>query len=106
MKFTISLLCLLLTLTLSSCATNDNPPCRRVNAQEFMRQHTFKGIASDRFIGISNPKARFSKSGKAYKEIWELGLFYGWAVIWVPVEELPPDYVAEAPQKPNRSEKP
>ena len=100
MRFIISLHCLLLTLTLGSCATNDNPPCRRVTAKEFMRPHTFKGIASDRFIGISSPKMNDSKSGKAFKEIWELGLFHGWAVIWIPVAELPPDYVAEAHRKP------
>lgn len=89
---------------LVSCATNDHPPCRRVNAQEFMRPHTFKGIASDRFIGTSKPLSFFSKSGKAYKEIWEPGLFHGWAVIWIPVTELPPDYLAEARQKPNRTQ--
>lgn len=87
---------------LGSCATNDNPPCRRVNAQEFMRPHTFKGIPTDRFIGISKPTTPSGKSGKAYKEIWKLGLFHDWAVIWIPLEELPPDYVAEAHQKPNR----
>ncbi|MDI1315513.1 hypothetical protein [Prosthecobacter sp.] len=90
---------------LGSCATNDNPPCRKVSAQEFMRPHTFKGIASDRFIGITKPITPSSKSGKAYKEIWEMGLFYGWAVIWIPVEELPPDYIARVHQQPNRSER-
>ncbi|HEY1052709.1 MAG TPA: hypothetical protein VGE39_23220 [Prosthecobacter sp.] len=97
---------LLLTAVLVSCATNDNPPCRRVTAQQFMRPHTFKGIPSDRFIGISQPKQGSTKAGKAFKEIWEFGFNHSWAIIWVPVNELPADYVAEAHRKPNRPEKP
>ena len=47
-------------LLLSACASNDNPPCRRVSAREFMRPHTFKGIASDEFIGVSGAPSRFA----------------------------------------------
>ncbi len=93
---------LLLTLGLGSCATDDNPPCRRVTAEEFMRPHTFKGIATDRFIGISPPLRNSTKAAKVFKEIWEMGLNHGWAVIWAPVDELPADYLKEARQKPNR----
>jgi len=90
---------------LSACASNDNPPCRRVSATEFMRPHTFKGIASDEFIGLSGAPPRFSRmknEGKAFKKIWEFGLFHGWAVIWCPEEDLPKDYLLNARLKPNR----
>lgn len=97
---------LLLAAALSSCASNDNPPCRRVTAEQFMRPHRFKGIPSDRFIGISSPTRVSAKTGKAFKEIWEMGFNHHWAVIWVPVNELPADYLAEAHEKPNRPEKP
>lgn len=97
---------LLLTAALTSCATDNNPPCRRVTAEQFMRPHTFKGLSTDRFIGVSPPTRGSAKTGKAFKEIWELGFNHSWAIIWVPVNELPADYVAEAHQKPNRPEKP
>jgi len=84
----------------TSCATNDSPPCRRVSAQEFMRPHTFKGIATVQFVGFNHSRDR--KPNKAFKTIWEMGLFHGWAVIWCPVEELPGDYLATAREKPNR----
>lgn len=90
---------------LSACASNDNPPCRRVSAREFMRPHTFKGIASDEFIGVSGAPSRFApmkNEGKAFKKIWEFGLFHGWAVIWCPEEDLPKDYLINARMKPNR----
>lgn len=90
---------------LTCCATDDRPPCRRVSAAEFMRPHTFKGLASDQFIGVSgapfdSPDQR--KPEKAFKQIWEMGLFHGWAVIWCPVSELPADYLDSAREKPNR----
>lgn len=92
-------------LGLSSCATNDNPPCRRVSAQEFMRPHTFKGIPSDQFIGVTSAPGNFAPvkgEGKAFKKIWQLGVFHGWAVIWCPTDELPKDYLSNAREKPNR----
>jgi hypothetical protein len=90
---------------LSSCATNDNPPCRRVTAEEFMRPHTFKGIPSDEFIGTTSAPARFRPTpneDKAFKKIWEMGWSHGWAVIWCPTGELPRDYLVHAKSKPNR----
>jgi hypothetical protein len=39
---------------------------------------------------------------KAFKKIWEMGVFHEWAVIWCPEEELPKDYLANARVKPNR----
>lgn len=93
------------TFSLVGCATNDNPPCRRVNAAEFMRPHTFKGIASDQFIGITHTGMPHHHSGtpdKAFKTIWQMGLFSGWAVIWCPANELPTDYLKSAATNPNR----
>lgn len=89
---------------LSGCATNDKPPCRRVDAKEFMRPHTFKGIATDRFIGVTKTRRRSHSDDdrKAFKEIWELGLIAGWAVLWIPAKELPDDYLANAYNEPNR----
>ena len=89
---------------LSGCATNDKPPCRRVDAKEFMRPHTFKGFATDRFIGITRNRYRHQGNDncRAFKEVWELGLFHGWAVLWIPAKELPDDYLANAYNKPNR----
>ena len=100
--FTIAAVC---AISLSSCATNDNPPCRRVTAKEFMRPHTFKGIPSDQFIGVTNAPNNFTPvkgEGKAYKNIWEMGVFHGWAIIWCPTDELPKDYLAKAHKNPNR----
>lgn len=95
---------LIMVCLLSSCGSNDNPPCRRVSAQEFMRPHTFKGIPTDEFIGST--RAGTSGMKRAFKQIWEMGWNYGWAVIWTPVSELPPDYLKTAHRKPNRPEKP
>jgi hypothetical protein len=86
----------------SACATNDNPPCRRVSATEFMRPHTFKGLASDRFIGVAEPPFSGSGTRRAFKQVWELGLTHSWAVLWVPTAELPSDYLANAHKEPNR----
>lgn len=94
------------TALLTACATNDKPPCRRVSATEFMRPHTFKGIASDEFVGVTSSPRGFhprGNKGKAFKTIWEMGMFRSWAVIWCPVNELPEDYLATARTKPNRS---
>lgn len=90
---------------LTACATNDSPPCRRVSATEFMRPHTFKGIASDEFVGVTSSPRGFpprENEGKAFKTIWEMGMFRSWAVIWCPVNELPKDYLATARKNPNR----
>ena len=89
---------------LSGCATNDKPPCRRVDAKEFMRPHTFKGIATDRFIGVTriHHRPQSNDDRKAFKEIWQMGLFHGWAVLWIPAKELPGDYLANAYNEPNR----
>ena len=95
----------LVTIAISACASNDNPPCRRVSAQDFIRPHTFKGIATDQFIGVTASPAHFPPmkgETKAFKTIWELGLFNGWAVIWCPADELPRDYLRTAHTKPNR----
>lgn len=91
-------------LLLSSCATDDHPPCRRVTAQEFMRPHTFKGIASDQFIGTSG--GRIFGKAKAFKTVWEMGFNHSWAVLWVPADELPPDYLKEARRRPILAERP
>jgi hypothetical protein len=91
--------------TFCSCATNDHPPCRRVSAAEFMRPHTFKGIPTDEFIGVTRGTNRASTvqdDAKAFKTVWEMGLFHGWAVIWCPVNELPKDYLEKARENPNR----
>ena len=94
----------LAAMLLPGCATNDNPPCRRVVASEFMRPHPFKGLATDRFIGVTQPlnATRRSDGQRAFKEVWELGLRHGWAVLWIPAGELPADYLAHAPREPNR----
>ncbi len=96
---------LLVALLFVGCASDDNPPCRRVSAQEFVRPHTFKGMASDQFIGVSSSPSHFTPmkgDAKAFKTIWEFGINHGWAVIWCPVEELPADYLRTARTKPNR----
>ena len=69
-----------------------------------MRPHTFKGIKTDRFIGITKPVSPGPNSGpdKAFKEIWEFGFFHGWAVLWIPVNELPKEYVAKLHREANR----
>lgn len=92
-------------LLFSGCASDDTPPCRRVSAEDFMRPHTFKGIASDEFIGVTTAPKHFRpmpNEAKAFKKIWEMGLFHRWAVIWCPAEELPEDYLANARSQPNR----
>jgi hypothetical protein len=98
---------LLVTALLAGCATtynDDHPPCRRVDATEFMRPHLFKGVATDRFIGITQPLLpNADKDGRrAFKEIWEVGNFHGWAVLWIPASELPSDYLANAHKEPSR----
>ncbi len=107
MKFRLPAISLAAALVamLCSCATNDNPPCRRVSAGEFMRPHTFKGIPSDEFIGVTGAPKGFNPTArehKAFKKIWEMGWFHGWAVIWCPAEELPKEYLANAHKRPNR----
>lgn len=102
---------LLVTALLAGCATtydNDHPPCRRVDATEFMRPHTFKGVATDRFIGITQPlfPAADKDERRAFKEIWEVGNFHGWAVLWIPASELPSDYLTNALSQPNRPSHP
>ena len=70
-----------------------------------MRPHTFKGIATDQFIGITNegtPRQASRKPEKAFKTIWQMGLLHGWAVIWCPANELPEDYLKSAATHPNR----
>jgi hypothetical protein len=97
----------LMFIGVAGCATDNHPPCRRVSAAEFMRPHTFKGLATDRFIGVSKP-VPFSSNpgneneGRAFKEVWDYGLFHSWAVLWVPVNELPRDYLFNAHKEPNR----
>ena len=89
----------------TGCATNDSPPIRRVSAQEFMRPHTFKGVPTDQFIGTTQTGlggSRDRKPDRAFKQIWSLGIFSSWAVIWCPVEELPADYLRTASTQPNR----
>ena len=94
--------CAIGAILLSSCASNDNPPCRRVSAEQFMRPHTFKGIPTDQFIGTTGEGAMSHGSGdkRAFKQVWELGLNHGWAVLWCPVEELPQSYLRTAHEKP------
>lgn len=70
-----------------------------------MRPHPFKGVATDQFIGTTSTgfsHARDGQPDKAFKTIWEMGLFHGWAVIWCPVKELPGDYLRDAPTHPTR----
>ena len=70
-----------------------------------MRPHAFKGIATDQFIGTTTTgirASRDSKPDKAFKTVWEMGLFHGWAIIWCPTEALPSDYLATAKEHPNR----
>ena len=69
-----------------------------------MRPHTFKGIATNRFIGVTKNRhrSRSDDDRKAFKEIWELGLIAGWAVLWIPAKELPDDYLTNAYNEPNR----
>jgi hypothetical protein len=96
---------LLVTTILSGCATEDSPPIRRVSAQEFMRPHTFKGLPTDQFIGITQTglnRSRDRKPDKAFKQIWSTSLFSSWSVIWCPAEELPEDYIRTASTEPNR----
>jgi hypothetical protein len=96
---------LMASLIFSGCATNDSPPIRRVSADEFMRPHTFKGVATDQFIGITQTglsRSRDRKPDRAFKQVWDTGLFHSWAVIWCPAEELPADYLRNATNQPNR----
>lgn len=70
-----------------------------------MRPHTFKGIATDQFVGTTMTEAKIPsdrKPDKAFKTIWQMGLFHGWAVIWCPASELPPGYLSTAKDRPNR----
>lgn len=102
---------LLASILLAGCAStpnDNNPPCRRVDATEFMRPHTFKGVATDRFIGVTMPLFPSSDSDerRAFKEIWEVGNFHSWAVLWIPARELPADYLTNAPIEPNRPARP
>ncbi|MGC3960644.1 MAG: hypothetical protein QM813_22735 [Verrucomicrobiota bacterium] len=95
------------TTLLAGCAASydhDHPPCRRVDAAEFMRPHTFKGVATDRFIGITQPlfPTADKDERRAFKEIWEVENFHSWAVLWIPASELPPDYLTNAVSRPNR----
>ena len=95
-------------LLAASCATNSRPPCRQVSADEFMRPHLLKGLPSDRFIGVAPPpflSRRNPDKGKAYKEIWEIGLNHSFAILWCPVTELPKDYLKTAKEHPNRENK-
>ena len=90
---------------LTSCATNDSPPVRRVSAEEFMRPHTFKGLATDQFIGITHPSFGFASElepDRAFKQVYEMGFFHNWAILWCPVDELPEDYLRHAKERPNR----
>ena len=59
-----------------------------------MQANRFKGLATDRFIGVSEGSVAFpeSQNRRAYKEVFEIGLFHSWAVQWCPVEELPEDF--------------
>lgn len=101
----MAMLCSILLSLLSSCATNDRPPCRRVTAEEFMRPHTFKGIPSDEFIGTTSAPGKFRpmpNEEKAFKKVWEMGWSHDWAILWCPAAELPRDYLANAKSKPNR----
>jgi hypothetical protein len=103
-RLNLSTIAVVCAIGLSSCATNDNPPCRRVTAKEFMRPHTFKGIPTDQFIGVTGAPNHFTPmkgEGKAFKHIWEMGVFHGWAIIWCPTDELSKDYLSKARQAPN-----
>ncbi len=74
-----------------------------------MRPHTFKGVATDQFIGKTMAgfsHASDSRPDKAFKTIYEMGLFHSWAVIWCPVKELPGDYMRAAHTQPARSSAP
>ena len=93
------------TAILSGCATNDSPPIRRVSAEEFMRPHTFKGLPTDQFIGVTQTglnRSRDRKPDRAFKQILTASLFSSWAVIWCPADELPADYIRTASTTPNR----
>ena len=65
--------------------------CRKVSAAEFMRPHTFKGIPSDAFIGVTDQKA--------FKKIFRFGFVDSWEVLWTPAKDLPSDYIKQAPNK-------
>lgn len=67
-----------------------------------MRPHTFKGLPTDRFIGTTQPLGQTKQGGKAFKEVWEVGLNHSWAVLWCPSDELPPSYLKSAHESPNR----
>ena len=57
---------------------------------EFMRPHTFKGIPSDAFIGVTDEKA--------FKKVFRFGFVDSWEVLWTPIEGLPRDYLDKAPK--------
>jgi hypothetical protein len=80
---------LALALLLPSCSS-DTVRCRKVSAAEFMRPHTFKGIASDAFIGTADEKT--------FKKVFHFGLVNSWEVLWIPSRELPSDYLLKAAQ--------
>jgi len=105
MHHLFALALLITSLVLTGCATKDSPPLRRVSAEEFMRPHTFKGLPTDQFIGTTNHGLGHSgdlKPDRAFKQVWEIGFFHSWAVIWCPVDELPADYLRNAHTQPNR----
>ena len=105
MKRVFALAVLSAPLIFTGCATNDSPPIRRVSADEFMRPHTFKGVPTDQFIGTTQTglsRSRDRKPERAFKQVWDTGLFHSWAVIWCPAEELPADYLRDATSQPNR----
>lgn len=89
-------------MTLSGCRSGD-PPCVRVDAGEFMRPHTFKGVATDRFIGVSTPvhPERNPGDSRAYKEVYDATLFHTWRILWIPTRELPADYLERVKRQPN-----
>jgi len=101
----IALFLLIVSILFTGCATNDSPPVRRVSADEFMRPHTFKGVPTDQFIGTTQTgsgRSRDRKPDRAFKQVWDTGVFHSWAVIWCPAEELPADYLRNAGIQPNR----
>jgi hypothetical protein len=105
MNHLVALALLTPSLIFSGCATNDSPPIRRVSADEFMRPHSFKGIPTDQFIGTTYTgvhRSRDRKQDRAFKQVWDTGLFHSWAVIWCPADELPAEYLRTASSQPNR----
>ena len=102
MKLPLILCSLVCATLLPSCASRDNPTCRRVSAEQFMAGHWMKVTPSDQFLGTAGdpfegPDSK--KEGNAFKQI---GWKHSWTIIWCPVSELPADYLKNAHKEPIR----